>query len=113
MRFPDHILRIAQDPSHADDDHVHVLGDDRWYRVGEVRQHLTDAPDPWAAPLAELRARMAPTFEDTYKRERFAAIEVTRQALDADQPARLTTAELQPYLAPDGYAEALRKLRSH
>jgi hypothetical protein len=74
------------------------------------------APDPYAAPLAAMRAAAATPlrkFEDDFKAARLAGLEATRTALAADEPeARVGAVELAAYAPPDPYAAGLKALRA-
>jgi hypothetical protein len=123
--FPAYALRIAQDPSLSADDHVKSIGDDNWYLVRELRQHLnaTRGPDPYAGPLAELRAaelRAAEStpesrFAEQWQAQRVRDMETMRASLDAESTPRLKTltmAELAEWRPPNPYEEGIKTLRA-
>jgi hypothetical protein len=77
------------------------------------------APDPYAAPIATLRAAERRTaeerFAEQYKAERTRELDAERAEIDAHIAAtpapRLTTAELAAYVAPDPYAAGIKALQ--
>src|SRR5689334_3327457 len=77
------------------------------------------APDPYAAPLAAMRAASATPaskFEEQWKAERLRAlqgeyVEIAAQG-EASPSVRLTVGDLAAYAAPDAYAEGLEKIRN-
>ena len=73
------------------------------------------APDPYAAPLAAMRAAAATPlrkFEDDFKAARLAGLEATRTALAAEEPEARVGAELTACAPPDPYEAGLKALRA-
>jgi hypothetical protein len=117
--FPAHALRIAQDPTLHDDDHFTTLGDGTFYSVRAVRAALrkeTTMHDAYRPHLAAARAAYEESTKSDFEREwqtaRSLELEDERaRNIDAEPIRALSASDLEPYRAPNPYAEALKRLR--
>lgn len=100
----------------SDNDHVKVVGDTTWHRVGDLRAASTAAPpDSYAPAVAAIRAAAAPviveSFADRYRRERLAQLDAEhdrqRRWNAANPLPRNLAADGATYRAPNGYEIAL------
>jgi hypothetical protein len=120
MTFPEHALRIAQDPSLHDADHFTALGDPHWYHVGTLRTYLKETNmNAYESHLSALREQheeqTRSSFERDWQATRVAALEAEREAaaIDEPQPRALSADERARLTPPDPYRPALERLRAH
>jgi hypothetical protein len=90
---------IAQDPTQADEDHAMLLGEDKWYDVGELRRKLLTHGE-----LRQLRTAMEKIAIE--KESEKTMTDVTRQ-LEAQK-----VAEDHSYAPPDIYGPHLPALKA-